>query len=92
MTREEKQEAWNSLTDEQKMEAEAKKLEIIRWAVDQESAVMEKLKKEGKWKPGLDTHYDDPELRRISSEYKRKLNELLKEYGFEPIQKWEEEN
>ncbi|MEH2960085.1 hypothetical protein [Candidatus Merdisoma sp. JLR.KK006] len=90
MTHEEIHEIWNGLTDEQKAEAEAKKAEIIQWSVEQSWAIMEKLKKEGKLKPGLDTNYDNPELQQVSKEYKRRLNELLKEYGFEPIKKWEE--
>lgn len=90
MTHEEKLKIWNSLTDDQKAEAEAKKAEIIQWSADQALAVMEKLRKEGVMSKGLDMNVENPELKQIDMEYKRRLNELLKEYGFEPIKKWEE--
>lgn len=90
MTHEEKLKIWNSLTDDQRAEAEAKKAEIIQWSADQALAVMEKLRKEGVMSKGLDMNVENPELKQIDMEYKRRLNELLKEYGFEPIKKWEE--
>lgn len=90
MTHEEKLKIWNSLTDDQRAEAEAKKAEIIQWSADQALAVMEKLRKEGVMSKGLDMNVENPELKQIDMEYKRRLNELLKEYGFEPIKNWEE--
>lgn len=90
MTHEEKLKIWNSLTDDQRAEAEAKKAEIIQWSADQALAVMEKLRKEGVMSKGLDMNVENPELKQIDMEYKRRLNELLKEYGFEPIKKRDE--
>lgn len=84
MTKEKIHEIWSSLTDEQKAEAEAKKLEIIGWAADQEIALMERQKKEGARLQKLDG--DDPEMQQISAEYKRRLNELFVEYGFDPVE------
>lgn len=84
MTKEKIHEIWNNLTDEQKAEAEAKKLEIIGWAADQAIALMERRKKEGVRCRGLDGA--DPEMQQISAEYKRRLNELFVEYGFDPVE------
>lgn len=85
MTHEEKAKIWNSLTDSEKKEAEAKKAEITKWAIEQENLITEKLKSEGKWKPGLDSNTDNQEIQEVNTEYKNKLNELLKEYGFAPL-------
>ncbi len=84
MTREKRQEVWNSLTDEQRAEANAKMRKIISESVDQEIALTEKRKKEGVRCRGLDG--DDPEMQQISAEYKRRLNELFVEYGFDPVE------
>lgn len=85
MTPEEKTKIWNSLTDAEKKEAEEKKAKIIEWAIEQENMITEKLKSEGKWKPGLDSNTDNQEIQRVNAEYKNKLNELFKEYGLAPV-------
>lgn len=82
---EEKREIWNMLTDDQKKEANEKKEKIIAWAIEQENLIMERLKAEGKWRQGLDSNADNPEIQKINAEYKHKLNELLKEYGLDPL-------
>lgn len=45
--------------------------------------IWNKLKEQGKYHGGLDGDY--PELRDVSKEYKRKLNELFEEYGLGKI-------
>ncbi|MDE6913935.1 MAG: hypothetical protein K2P35_09600 [Lachnospiraceae bacterium] len=80
-----KTEIWNRLTDDEKREANEKKAKIIEWAVEQENLIMEKLKAEGKWKQGLDSNIDNPELQKVNAEYKHKLDELLKEYGLSSV-------
>ncbi len=78
MTQEEKNRRkaiWDKMTLEERQEAEARKAEIIDWAVKEEEKAIEKIKAEGRWVGGLDGN--DPELREINEEYRRKLKELL---------------
>lgn len=81
--RDKRKNTWDTLTDKQRREVERKKNEIIQQTIEKEEKAVEKLKEQGKWMGGLDGVY--PELEEISSEHKRQLNELLYEYGIEPI-------
>lgn len=82
MTQEEKNRRkaiWDKMTAEERQEAETRKAEIIEWSIREKDKAIEKIKAEGRWTGGLDGSY--PELDEIDKEYRRKLNELLKDCG-----------
>ncbi len=74
---------WNSLTDEQKKEAEEifqeKRKQLFRWYEIEEEKVEEKLKKEGRFRKGLDANNNQPEVRKLSAEYHRRFSALFEE-------------
>ncbi len=86
MTKDKVKEIWNSLTDEQRAEANVKMRKVISESVDQEIALAEKRKKErqGERFQKLDGY--DPEMQQISAEYRCRLNDLFEEYGFDRVE------
>lgn len=66
---------WDKMTEEERREAEDKREEISRWYAEQEKAVYEKLKQDGKLQGGLDGYY--PEVVKLNEEYKQRLKSLL---------------
>lgn len=70
------------MTSKEKEEIERKYRELINWSIEEEERVFCELKKQGKI-VGLDGFY--PELRAVTLEYHKKLNELRIEYGLAPI-------
>ncbi len=83
MNQEELHALWNSLTDEQKIEAEEifqeKRMQLFLWHDLEEEKVNEKLKKEGRFQKGLDSNNNQPEVRELSAEYQRRFSSLLEE-------------
>lgn len=83
MNQEELHVLWNSLTDEQKIEAEEifqeKRMQLFLWYDLEEEKVNEKLKKEGRFQKGLDSNNIEPEVRDLSAEYQRRFSALLEE-------------
>lgn len=66
---------WDRMNDLARQEAEKEKADILKWSIEQEEKVIEKLKAEGKYKGGLDGNY--PELTEISKKTQQKMNDLL---------------
>lgn len=83
MTQEELHILWNSLTAEQKEEAEEKfrkkRIQLFQWYDLEEEKVNEKLKKEGRFQKGLDANNNEPEVKELSEEYHRRFNGLPEE-------------
>lgn len=83
MTWEELHIIWNRLTDEQKEKAEEKfqkkRIQLFKWYDLEEEKVNEKLKKEGRFRKGLDSNNNQPEVRELSAEYHHKFNRLPEE-------------
>lgn len=67
---------WDSMSEEERMEAERERAEIFKWWNEEEDKAIEKMKAAGCFVGGLDGCH--PELEEISKEATRKLEELLK--------------
>lgn len=66
---------WDNMTEEERQEAENKRMEIFSWCNEESEKAWDKIIAEGRYIGGLDGHY--PELIEISKERDRKIAELL---------------
>lgn len=57
--------------------------EVYDWAITETNKITERLEREGKYATRLDA--DNEDYVAVDNEAKRKLNELRKKYGLEPI-------
>lgn len=71
---------WGNLTDEQKARAEEiyqkKRDALFAWHDTEYSKAVETLKRDGRYKKGLDTNSEEPEIKELSAEYRRRFNAL----------------
>ena len=77
------QEPWDNLTDEQRAEAEEifqeKRDQLFKWLADEEKKIDAILKAEGRFRTGLDANNNQPEVRELSVEYRRRFLALPEE-------------
>ena len=83
MTKEEIRTIFNGLEDTQKKEVEKtfqrKRNQLFEWNNAEREKICEKLKKEGRYRTGLDATNTQPEVRKLSEEYNRRFDALLEE-------------
>lgn len=83
MTKEELHKLFDGLDDTQKEEAEKifqkKRDQLFIWHDAEREKVDKKLKEDGRYKLGLDTNSNEPEVRELTAEYKRRFNSLPEE-------------
>ena len=83
MAKKTQQELWDSLTEEQRMEAEnllqEKRDQLFKWLADEEKKIDAILKSEGRFRTGLDANNNQPEVRELSVEYRRRFLALPEE-------------
>lgn len=93
MTKEEIRTIFNGLEDTQKKEVEKtfqrKRNQLFEWNNAEWEKICEKLKKEGRYRTGLDANNTQPEVRELSEEYNRRFDALSEECICEIIEQSE---
>ena len=83
MTKEEIRAVFNRLDDTQKTEVEKifqrKRDQLFEWHNAEWDKICEKLKKERRYRTGLDANNTQPEVRKLSEEYNRRFGALPEE-------------
>lgn len=67
---------WDSMTEKERLAAEAERKEIIQWWIDEEKKLREKIIEEGRYVEGLDGDY--PEIVALAKEANKKLSTQIK--------------